>query len=141
MEANLLLEKEQWEQVIELLVKARTIYERMAKLGDPEEQELYKERVNEIDTSLRYCHFNQNGGTIDDIKTLVDMTHSQQGATYDLLNSKLENVLQETRKKQSSGMEKITWKGRTVAIKSDKVGCFDIITFEGLTIGFRSVLH
>lgn len=122
MEGNLLMEKEEWEKVIERLVKSRTIYEQMAKLGDPEEQELYKERVNEIDTSLRYCHFNQNGGTIDDIKTLVDMTHSNQGASYDLLNSKLETVLQETRKKQSHGMEKISWKGKVVAIKSDKVG-------------------
>ena len=121
MTGNLLLEQEQWTDVIEDLVKARTIYEKMGNLGDPEEQELYRERVNEIDTSLRYCHFNQNGGTIDDIKTLVELTHSQQGASYDLLNAKLESVLQETRKKQSS-MEKISWKGRTVAIKSDKGG-------------------
>lgn len=121
MEGNLLIEKEQWDQVMDRLVKSRTIYEQMTKLGDPEEQELYRERVNEIDTSLRYCHFNQNGGTIDDIKTLVDMAHTQQGASYDLLNSKLENALQETRKKQAHGMEKITWKGKVVPIKSDKV--------------------
>ena len=121
MAGNLLLETEQWNEVIENLVKARTIYERMAKLGDPEEQELYRDRVIEIDTSLRFCHFNQNGGTIDDIKTLVDTAHSQQNTTYDLLNAKLENALQETRKRQSTGLDKIQWRGRTVPIKSDKI--------------------
>ena len=33
----------------------------------------------------------------------------------------LQSVLQETRKRQSSGMEKVQWRGRTVAIKSDKI--------------------
>jgi len=118
-EANYLIEKENWEPAIEKLVKARTIYVEISELGDPEEQELFQERVNQIDTSLRVSQFNFQGGNINDIKTLVEMTQQAEG--YDLLNTKLESALQEARKRQASGMEKISWRGRVVPIKSEKL--------------------
>ena len=121
MTGNFLLEKEIWSESVDAFVKSRTIYEKMSKLGDPEEQELYKERVIEIDTSLRYCNFNLHNGNVDDIKKLIEITHSQAGGSYDLLNSKLEAALQESRRNQAASMEKISWRGRSVPIKSDKV--------------------
>ena len=87
MTGILLLEKEDWKNSLNASVKARTIYEQMVKMGDSDEQELFNERVNEIDISLRYCNFQLGGGSTEDIKSLIS---SNQGGGLDLLQAKLE---------------------------------------------------
>lgn len=117
MQGNQMLEKEQWQEAMDVFVRARKIYEEMGKIGDAEEQELCKERVGEIDPSLRFCKFNISGGSAEDISDLI----ASHNPAFDALNAKLETALQESRKQQATSMEKVTWRGRTVPLKSEKL--------------------
>lgn len=85
----LLLEQEHWKDSFNSSAKARTIYEQMVKMGDTDEQDLFNERVMEIDISLRYCNFQL--GESEDIKSIIAANHHASG--LDLLQAKLEVYL------------------------------------------------
>jgi len=56
-------EIDQWQKASELLSKAQTIYEKLFGVIDDEEHlTFYKQRVDEIKPTLRYCAFNVGEG-------------------------------------------------------------------------------
>ena len=81
MNGNFLLEKENWPESLQQYAKARyprnpslsiwnslkfiynirTIYEQLGKVSDDEFKELCKQRLEEIEPSVRYCNYNLKG--------------------------------------------------------------------------------
>jgi signal recognition particle subunit SRP68 len=106
MKGNYLLEKENWGEALSQFAKSkyrtfvigidrgRTIYDQLGKVGDLDYQELCKQRVEEIEPSIRYCNYNLKGkkvGTSDTSSdALLDMKMESKGAGMDLLQSKLD---------------------------------------------------
>jgi signal recognition particle subunit SRP68 len=118
---NVLLENEQWGEALENLVKAKTVYVELGKIGSPDQQLLCQERVEEIEPTIRYCKFNisQEGGSID-TESLVKMkSETESNQSLDLLKSKLDTVLNDARKHQAKSMKEILWKGERLPIKNE----------------------
>jgi len=90
MNATLLLEREKYEEALERFLRARTIYSELSKVAEPEQQEEFKQRVDEIDPSIRFCNFNIGGQSQLDIQKLVALRKQDGGATFDFLSAKLE---------------------------------------------------
>ena len=62
----------------------RTIYEQLGKVGEPEYQELCKQRLEEIEPSIRYCNYKLKGKQSD----LADI--KMKGTGMEMLQAKLD---------------------------------------------------
>eukprot|EP01116_Phalansterium_solitarium_P022203 TRINITY_DN7247_c0_g1_i1.p1 TRINITY_DN7247_c0_g1~~TRINITY_DN7247_c0_g1_i1.p1 ORF type:complete len:610 (-),score=207.66 TRINITY_DN7247_c0_g1_i1:357-2186(-) len=109
------LERRQWQAALTDLAKSRTIYEQLGKLSDSDSQELWRQRVEELQPSIRYCNYNLSGGRV------TSDAEPKGIAADDDLRSKLDSVISETLKKQSENLREISWRGRKVAVKSDRL--------------------
>jgi len=72
LSANILFQKENWKEAHEKFIKARAIYSELSKTCLPEHQEFFKDKITEIDPSIRYCTFNLKGETLPDESTIIE---------------------------------------------------------------------
>lgn len=70
------------------LMENRAVYEELGKYGDVENQVLCRQRVEELDPSIRYCSYKMGNSNIQG-SDLLDLS-TQEGPGLDLLQSKLE---------------------------------------------------
>ena len=125
MGGNLHLEKENWEEALPAFVTASQIYGRLAQVGTPDQQELLRQRVEEIEPSVRYCKYNLEleagalgGGDTD---ALIQMLATSKGPAQDLLQSKLDAVLAATRKQHATTRTAVRWLGARVVVRAEGV--------------------
>ncbi|XP_050299567.1 signal recognition particle subunit SRP68 [Anthonomus grandis grandis] len=118
---SLQFELELWEKAAENLQKAQLIYEKLITALSEEEQPPYKQRVDEIAPSLRYCAYN-----IGDDKAVDLLELRSQGVldTFDALVS-------QTKEKTAAVLHEVTWFGVKISIKIEKVRVF-LLSIEGL---------
>ncbi|KAK7112430.1 signal recognition particle subunit SRP68-like [Littorina saxatilis] len=116
---SLRFELQEWEKAMELFTKAKTIYEKLAGAFTEEQQTVYQQRVDEIAPNLRYCAYN-----IGDESALLDLQKMRVAAGGDQLSSKLDDLLSQTREKQTATLSEVTWRGRTVQVKVETVRLF-----------------
>jgi signal recognition particle subunit SRP68 len=124
MNGHALLEREEWEPALDSLVKARTIYDQLGKVVDVDLKEMCRQRVEEIDPSIRYCNYNLRKAKGDVHAPMEDDTHAlieMRLKSNELLTSKLDGVLAEARKKHASSMKEVGWKGKRIPVRSEKV--------------------
>ena len=63
MEGQYLLEKEQWDDAVLHLSKAKGIYDELCRVGTLDQRDLFTERLNlAVLPSLRFCRYNLSGG-------------------------------------------------------------------------------
>jgi hypothetical protein len=55
-------EIEQWETSLNSFLRCRTIYEELSKVADSLQKILYKEKIEQIEQSIRYCNHKLNKG-------------------------------------------------------------------------------
>lgn len=115
---SLHFELEGWQKAMELFTKAKTIYDKLAGAFTEEQQAVYQQRVDEIAPNLRYCAYN-----IGDETALLDL-QKMRIAAGDQLSSKLDDLLSQTREKQTATLSEVTWRGRTVQVKVETVRLF-----------------
>lgn len=118
MTGNLRLEQEDWAPALESFTRAKTIYDHLSKVGDAETQETFKQRVQEIEPTIRFCNYNLSQG--EDLTGLKGSVVQSTGSDV-LLQTKLEKVLTDLRKKESESMREITWNGKAVPVKNEKL--------------------
>ncbi|CAB3371450.1 Hypothetical predicted protein [Cloeon dipterum] len=115
---SLHFELQMWKPAMENLKKAQVVYEKLAAALSEDDRVVYKQRVEELAPSLRYCAYNVGDETaIDD---LLKMRGTGQG---DLL-ANLDTLIAQTRDKRSQELSDVVWRGRTVPVKPDKVRPF-----------------
>lgn len=122
MSASVMFEKENdWEGALGKFLRTRTVYEQLSKLkGDMEQQALCRERVEELEPSIRYCEYNlkRAGKSGDSYSDLRDLD-SVDSPGDDLLKSKLESVLAEERTRQAEKMSELSWQGKDLPVRNN----------------------
>lgn len=121
MAGMLRFEKQDWTKAMESFGSCKTIYEKLASAFSDEQAVLYRQRVEEISPNLRYCAYN-----IGDQSAIGDLLQMRlkSGDSSSMLTEKLEVLLAQMRAKQSTSMSEVTWCGRTVPVKVDRVRVF-----------------
>ncbi|GBG75741.1 hypothetical protein CBR_g20988 [Chara braunii] len=118
MWGNVKLEREDdWEGALVKFLRARTVYEQLGKVGNMEHQVLCRQRVEELEPSVRYCNYKMGRSKGGD---LLEMSRAMDGPALDLLQSKLEAVMAEDRARQAAQMEELTWHGRRIPLNNAK---------------------
>ncbi|XP_027183937.1 signal recognition particle subunit SRP68-like [Coffea eugenioides] len=132
MRGNLLFEQDQnWEVALKSFKSARAVYEELGKYGDLENQVLCRERVEELEPSIRYCLHKIGESNLQTSELL--RIGEMEGPALDLFRAKLEAVMSEARSQQAASMTEFHWLGHRFPISNAK-------TFNGFLIFCSSLL-
>ncbi|XP_075479875.1 uncharacterized protein LOC142520673 [Primulina tabacum] len=119
MKGNLLFEQDRnWDIALKSFKSARAVYEELGKYGDVETQVLCRERVEELEPSIRYC-MHKIGESNFQTSELVQIGE-MEGPALDLFKSKLEAVMAEARSQQAASMTEFHWLGHRFPISNAK---------------------
>lgn len=121
MHGSLHFELQLWSSAAENLKKAQVIYEKLASTL-PEDQQLhYRQRVDEISPSLRYCAYN-----IGDDKAVDLLELRSQG-----ILENFDTLISQSKEKVAAVLHEVTWFGVKVPIRNDRVKLF-LVSIEKL---------
>ncbi|XP_019464217.1 PREDICTED: signal recognition particle subunit SRP68 [Lupinus angustifolius] len=119
MKGSLLFEQDQnWDVALMHFKSARAVYEELGKYGDLDNQVLCRERVEELEPSIRYClhKIGQSNLQASELLNIGDM----EGPALDLFKAKLEAVMAEARSQQAASMTEFHWLGHRFPISNAK---------------------
>lgn len=114
MHGTLHFELHLWIKATENFKKAQVIYEKLASALPEEEQLPYKQRVEDISPSLRYCAYN-----IGDDKAVDLLELRSQG-----ILENFDTLVAQTKEKTSVILHEIKWFGLKVPIRIERVQIF-----------------
>ncbi|KAJ8534958.1 hypothetical protein K7X08_016686 [Anisodus acutangulus] len=119
MKGSLLFEQDQnWDVALKCFKSARAVYEELGKYGDLENQVLCRERVEELEPSIRYC-LHKIGESNLQTSELVSVGE-MEGPALDLFKAKLEAAMAEARSQQAASMTEFHWLGNRFPISNAK---------------------
>ncbi|KAG6642419.1 signal recognition particle subunit SRP68 isoform X1 [Carya illinoinensis] len=119
MKGNLLFERDQnWDTALMNFKSARAVYEQLGKYGDLENQVLCRERVEELEPSIRYCLHKIGESNLQASELL--QIDEMEGPALDLFKAKLEAVMAEARSQQAASMTEFHWLGHRFPISNGK---------------------
>ncbi|KAK9117708.1 hypothetical protein Sjap_016655 [Stephania japonica] len=119
MKGTLLFELDKnWDVALMNFKSARAVYEELGKYGDLENQVLCRERVEELEPSIRYC-LHKIGESNIKTSELLDIG-KMEGPAFDLFKAKLEAVMDEARSQQAASMTEFNWLGHRFPISNAK---------------------
>ncbi|XP_060208801.1 uncharacterized protein LOC132636112 [Lycium barbarum] len=119
MKGSLLFEQDQnWEVALKCFKSARAVYEELGKYGDLENQVLCRERVEELEPSIRYC-LHKIGESNLQTSELVSIGE-MEGPALDLFKAKLEAAMAEAISQQAASMTEFHWLGNRFPISNAK---------------------
>ncbi|XP_058731917.1 uncharacterized protein LOC131603574 [Vicia villosa] len=119
MKGSLLFEQDQnWDVALKHFKSARAVYEELGKYGDLDNQVLCRERVEELEPSIRYClhKIGQSNLQTSELLNIGDM----EGPALDLFKAKLEAAMAEARSQQAASMTEFNWLGHRFPISNAK---------------------
>ncbi|KMZ76070.1 hypothetical protein ZOSMA_107G00680 [Zostera marina] len=120
MKATLFFELDQnWKSALMNFKSARAVYEELGKYGNVENQVLCRERVEELEPSIRYC-LHKVGESNIQTSELLDI-EKLEGPALDLFKAKMEAVMAEARTQQAATMTEFTWLGQRFPISNAKI--------------------
>ncbi|MCD9561385.1 hypothetical protein HAX54_020488, partial [Datura stramonium] len=119
MKGSLLFEQDQnWDVALKCFKSARAVYEELGKYGDLDNQVLCRERVEELEPSIRYC-LHKIGESNLQTSELVSIGE-MEGPALDLFKAKLEAAMAEARSQQAASMTEFHWLGNRFPISNAK---------------------
>ncbi|CAN6443184.1 unnamed protein product [Victoria cruziana] len=119
MKGTLLFEQEKnWDAALTNFRSARAVYEQLGKYGDIDNQILCRERVEELEPSIRYC-LHKVGESSLQTSELLDLG-KMEGPAFDQFQAKLEAVMAEARSQQAASMTAFSWLGHRFPVANAK---------------------
>lgn len=119
MKGSLLFEQDQhWDIALKCFKSSRAVYEELGKYGDLENQVLCRERVEELEPSIRYC-LHKIGESNLPTSELVHIGE-MEGPALGLFKAKLEAAMAEARSQQAASMTEFYWLGHRFPISNAK---------------------
>ncbi|KAB5532206.1 hypothetical protein DKX38_018876 [Salix brachista] len=96
----------------------RAVYEELGKYGDLENQVLCRERVEELEPSIRYCRHKIGESNLKTSELL--QIGEMEGPALDLFKAKLEAAMAEARSQQAASLTEFHWLGHRFPISNAK---------------------
>ncbi|KAL7139722.1 hypothetical protein ABFS83_09G072600 [Erythranthe nasuta] len=119
MKGSLLFEQDQhWDVALKCFKSARAVYEELGKYGDLDNQVLCRERVEELEPSIRYCLHKAGESNIQTSE--LAQIGEMEGPALDLFKAKLEAVMAEARSQQAASMTAFHWLGEVFPVSNPK---------------------
>ncbi|ESO03053.1 hypothetical protein HELRODRAFT_112400, partial [Helobdella robusta] len=117
MHGLLNFELQHWKVALDNFIKSKVICEKLSEAVAGDVKEIYIQRCAELVPNIRYCEYN-----IGDVSAVEDLMQMRLNITHeDPLTSKLDELIEMTREKQSSSLSEVTWLARTIPVKNIQV--------------------
>ncbi|CAG0888244.1 unnamed protein product [Cyprideis torosa] len=114
MAGTLHFELQSWRSSLEELTRAKTIYEKLMDALPEEDREAYQAKLVEIRPSLRFCAYNiGDESAVEDLRAM-----REQGGEG------IDHLIAQTRERQATTLSELTWKGKTIPVRNEKVRMF-----------------
>ncbi|XP_068631759.1 signal recognition particle subunit SRP68 [Battus philenor] len=111
----LLLELQQWRAAADSLQRSQLVLDKLSAALPEDERHVYKQKVEELKPSLRYCAYN-----IGDQSAAGDLAAMRgQG-----LIENLDTLMAQAKESRSGIMHEVEWRGRRVTVRPEKVRLF-----------------
>ncbi|KPJ02700.1 Signal recognition particle 68 kDa protein [Papilio xuthus] len=111
----LLLELQQWRGAADSLRQAQLVLDNLCSALPDDERHVYKQKVEELKPSLRYCAYN-----IGDQSAAGELVAMRgQG-----LIENLDTLMAQAKESRSGIMHEVEWRGRRVTVRPEKVRLF-----------------
>ena len=111
----LCFETAKWAEAQTLLSQARDILESLSQAVGEEEGAIFRQKMDEITPSLRYCSYNIGDASRADLIAL----RGKAGGGQDV-----QVLINQTREQQAATLQDVEWRGRKMAVKHEKVRMF-----------------
>ncbi|KAG6746238.1 hypothetical protein POTOM_050769 [Populus tomentosa] len=119
MNGLLLFEQDRnWDTALKNFISSRAVYEELGKYGDLENQVLCRERVEELEPSIRYCRHKIGESNLKTSELL--QIGEMEGPALDLFKAKLEAAMAEARSQQAASLTEFHWLGHRFPISNAK---------------------
>lgn len=115
---SLHFELQLWKPAMENLKKAQMVYEKLSSALSEEDQVVYKQRVEELSPSLRYCAYN-----IGDESAIDDLLKMRSHGQGDLL-ANLDSLIAQTRERRAEVFHEVEWRGKSFSVRPERVRLF-----------------
>jgi len=112
---TLCFETAKWAEAQTLLTQARNILESLSQAVGEEEGAIFRQKMDEITPSLRYCSYNIGDASRADLMALRGKAGGGQDLDY---------LISQTREQQAATLQDVEWRGRKMAVKHEKVRMF-----------------
>ena len=120
MAGSVALDREKWGDALNCFVRAQTVCEQLAKVGEAEQQIVFRERAEQLENNIRLCKYKRDRMASSSTEAFAEIKDIKAGLD-DVLRSKLDSMIQEARSKQAEGLEKIIFGTHTIPLKNQKV--------------------
>jgi signal recognition particle subunit SRP68 len=122
MRGMFLFELQNWKSCANYLRKAQAIYTKLGQaISDQDIALLYRQRVDEMQPTLRYCAFSLGEEHSGKIELLAG---SASDGADDFLVSKLDQLILQTQEKQAVTLQEVTWLGTKISVQDEKIRTF-----------------
>ena len=127
MRGMFLFERQKWQHSAVFLRKAQAIYSKLEQaIGDQDVAALYRQRVDEMQPTLRYCAFSLG----EEQSAAIGLLTGDSSGMDDLLVSKLDQLILQTQEDQVLTMQEVTWLGSKIAVQDEKIRTFLLLNQE-----------
>eukprot|EP01117_Protostelium_nocturnum_P001970 TRINITY_DN12623_c0_g1_i1.p1 TRINITY_DN12623_c0_g1~~TRINITY_DN12623_c0_g1_i1.p1 ORF type:complete len:567 (-),score=200.59 TRINITY_DN12623_c0_g1_i1:80-1780(-) len=110
MAGHFMQQREDWKGSLSQFQTSKMIYEQLSKVVDNETSAICKEKVEEITTSIEISEYRLKGAGF----TPTNDSNSEE------IQSKL-SIVADAMKKQTDNSKGVTWKGKLIPIKNEKI--------------------
>ncbi|KAL1453236.1 hypothetical protein WDU94_007396 [Cyamophila willieti] len=107
-----------WKSAMKNLKEAQVVYEKLVAALNEDDAILYKQKVEELTPSLRYCAYN-----IGDQAGIEDLMQLRSQAHGELLHS-LDSLMIQSKERSTEVLSEVSWRDRSVAVRSERVRVF-----------------
>jgi len=123
-------EIESWVKAQEYLKKAQAIYMKLCDaVGDDESAFNYRQKVDELKPTLRYCAFNIGDPGVKAEDFLDTFKNEVPQFEDEILSAKFDQLILQAREKYSATLSEVTWLGKTIPVKHEKIRSF-LLTYQ-----------
>ncbi|XP_053207800.1 signal recognition particle subunit SRP68-like [Panonychus citri] len=133
-------ETEQWAKASDYLKKSQAIYVKLCEVVvDDETSAWYRQKVDELKPTLRYCAFNIGEQGIKAQDFIDTLKLESPDFEDEFLSSKLDQLILQTRERQSATLSEVSWLGKTFAVKQEKIRSFLLTYQEYKSVDFKKM--
>ncbi|XP_077300092.1 signal recognition particle 68 isoform X2 [Arctopsyche grandis] len=112
---SLHFELQLWKPAAENLKKAQVVYEKLLATLSEDEQLIYKQKIDELAPSLRYCAYN-----IGDKSAIDDLLQMRGQGMVDNLDA----LMAQARESRVGSLQEVEWRGRRITVRPEKTRLF-----------------
>lgn len=130
------LERENWETAVEYFTTSKSIYGELCKVGRLDQQDLFSERLQQLEPSLRFCRYNFYGPGSENINDeSFNSANPDIVAKLNLIRAKQISLSAESNLDAQNGNlnGRVTWGDRIIVPPTDEL--------VGLCIQIKSLLQ